>query len=114
VSSNITQQQYIWTKLLTCIRLDDKENIPISNIRLNPAQHVNGSLVDLQEHTIEDLQNQTSSIMSTSKPAVWRADANEADCSTPTCLKRRSCKIFRVLGCMALILEFNRKEPNKK
>uniref|UniRef100_A0A0A9CWU1 Uncharacterized protein n=1 Tax=Arundo donax TaxID=35708 RepID=A0A0A9CWU1_ARUDO len=24
----------------------------------------------------------------------------------PTCLRRKSCKIFLVFGCMALILEF--------
>lgn len=29
--------------------------LPICNVRLNPAQHVNGSLVNLEEDTIEDL-----------------------------------------------------------
>jgi len=30
-------------------------NLPICNIWLDPAQHVNGSLVNLEEDTIEDL-----------------------------------------------------------
>ena len=30
-------------------------NLPIGDIRLNPAQHVDGGLVHLHEHSIEDL-----------------------------------------------------------
>jgi hypothetical protein len=36
------------------------DNIPISNIWLNPAQHVDGGLVNLQEDFIEDLQNKNN------------------------------------------------------
>lgn len=29
--------------------------IPVSDVRLHPAQHVHGSLVHLHEHAVEDL-----------------------------------------------------------
>jgi hypothetical protein len=99
---------------MNCITITQVNYIPICNIWLNPAEHVNGGLVDLKEHTIEDLQKQRFSTVNNSSyncqhrcisHSKQQMKSKKQLIDQPTCLKRRSCKIFFVFGCMALILQ---------
>lgn len=99
---------YSFSKETYTVRHTYEQNqvVPIGHIRLNSVQHVHSCFVDFQKHPIEYLKRTAH---------VTEINFNMSKCrtievkfqykGTHTCLKRSSCKIFLVFGCIALILD---------